>query len=237
MRLTVLWLSPLPEVPSGPIALPAFSALATLVDSKYSRPPGHRHFPARFLGDFTSTIVPENSLSNALLSNTNGSPGDTNTIVGRGFEPWTKIIKVTIGSADAILLQKTTTDGMGNFELDFIVPGEDVGVHQVHVHLDGDAFNAGGFTVTDFSWGGQPRINESLYRLGDNFVRAFHYSEYGNCWTFYDPEYPRQSDLHFFVTGECYWILVKEPAEVILNNTPHNLTCTPEGNCWNQIIW
>ena len=39
---------PLPKVPSGPIALPAFSALAILVDPKYSRWPGCRHFPADF---------------------------------------------------------------------------------------------------------------------------------------------------------------------------------------------
>ena len=41
---------PLPKVPSGPIALPAFSALAMLVDPKYSHWPGCRHFPDRFLG-------------------------------------------------------------------------------------------------------------------------------------------------------------------------------------------
>ena len=40
---------PLPRGPSGPIALPAFSSLAMLVDPKYSRSPISRHFPARFL--------------------------------------------------------------------------------------------------------------------------------------------------------------------------------------------
>ena len=81
------------------------------------------------------------------------------------------------------------------------------------------------------------RVDEIIENLGDNFVRAFHYNTYICEWTVYDPEVPDKSDLTHLVFGELYWILVKEPAEVILNRKLFNLTCTPEGNCWNQIEW
>ena len=188
-------------------------------------------------GDFTSTIVPANSPGETYLSERSGAPGYTNTIVGRGFDPWAKVTKITIGSADAILLHETSTDGMGNFEQEFLVPGQDVGIYQVEVYLDGTTFNAGGFTVTESGWGGPPRVGQSLYNLGDNFVRAFHHSGPARCWSLYDPEIPEESDLRYLITGATYWILVKEPAQVILNYTTRNLTCTPVGNCWNQIVW
>ena len=81
-----------------------------------------------------------------------------------------------------------------------------------------------------------------LEDLADNFVRAFHFNTRAlyfnsgmNSWTYFDPE--SGGELDCFIPGKLYWILVKEPQEVILNNQHRNLTCTSRGNCWNLIMW
>ena len=73
--------------------------------------------------------------------------------------------------------------------------------------------------------------------LGDNFVQALRVNNNVEFWTHYDLKFPYKSEPYCFVTGKLYWILVKEPQEVILGGQYRNLTCTSQGNCWNLIVW
>ena len=160
------------------------------------------------------------------------------TLVGHGFKPLEPVQSVHIGTIDVTPDYKTSTDGRGDFELEIQVPGLDVGLTTVQVQVDGKTPSAE-FTVTYSGHIGVPlhKAEESFGKLGDNFVRAFHYNADTCRWTFYDPESWEENDLRYLITGLTYWVLVKEPDEVILNNSTRNLTCTPEGNCWNQIEW
>lgn len=79
--------------------------------------------------------------------------------------------------------------------------------------------------------------SEAVVNFGDNLVRIFHFDPNYNGWEFYDPQIPEVSTLTYFVHLGCYWILVKEPAEVILNRQTRTLTCQPDGKCWNFIVW
>ena len=166
-----------------------------------------------------------------------GGGGTTVTLVGQGFKPLAPVQSVHIGTIDVTPDYKTSTDGRGDFELEIQVPGLGVGLTTVQVQVDGKTPSAE-FTVTGFGVGTPLHgAGESFGKLGDNFVRAFHYNADTCRWTFYDPEFAEESDLRYLITGLTYWVLLKEPAEAILNYSTHNLTCTPEGNCWNQIVW
>ena len=167
-----------------------------------------------------------------------GSPGTTVTVIGHSFKPLSPVQSVQIGTIDVTPDYKASTDGRGDFKLEIILPGLDVGPKTIQVEVGG-ATPSAEFTIIESGISGpiSARADETFADLGDNFVRALHYNTYTCRWTFYDPEVPDESDLTHFVTGELYWILVKEPKEVILNNSTRNLTCTPEGNCWNQIEW
>ena len=72
-----------------------------------------------------------------------------------------------------------------------------------------------------------------LYAKG----KSFHYNKDYCRWTFYDPEFPKESDQLQFRRGLHYWILVKEPVKAILSSDTRHLTCYPEGDCWNQMVW
>ena len=177
----------------------------------------------------------------------NGSLGTRITFMGDGFQPNAPVQVVRVGpfimdpNSDpwvSIAPPEVTTDDSGAFELKIILPGMNLGPIPIEVGVDGKTVSAE-FTVTESGISGPDcsPAKEGLANLGDNSVRSFHYDEFGRRWTFYDPEFPDESDQHYFIYGERYWILVKEPVEVILNSTTRNLTCSPEGNCWNQIVW
>ena len=190
------------------------------------------------MASVTSSIVTAYTPGELQLFPDLGAPGTTVTVIGHGFKPWSPVQSVRVGTIDLPLEYKTSTDGRGDFKLEIIVPGLEVGPYTIQVEAGGETPSAE-FTVTE-SWVAGPsphRVDKIIKNLGDNFVRAFHYNTHICEWTVYDPEGPDKSDLFHFFTGEFYWILVKEPAEVRLNRKLRNLTCTPEGNCWNQIEW
>ena len=185
-----------------------------------------------------SSIVPAYTPEELQVVPNSGGPGSMVTVSGHGFKPWSPVQSVQIGTIDVTRYYKASSDGWGDFEFEIAVPGLDVGPQTVQVQVGGETPSAE-FTVTESSSAlpGYPRSDESFGKLGDNFVRAFHFNSDTKCWAVYDPEVPDESYLRYLITGELYWILVKEPTEVILNYRTRNLTCTPEGNCWNQIEW
>ena len=79
-------------------------------------------------------------------------------------------------------------------------------------------------------------VDEAMAMLGENFVRAFYFNNDTKDWTFCDPRAGDANTIEAFISGESYWILVKESRATIINGKVHILICM-EGNCWNQIGW
>ena len=166
-------------------------------------------------------------------------PGQRITVVGTGFEPYTPVESVTLGgftfdlrgTDNAYLTpgKMFFTDASGTVEFDVLVPGLDAGPQPLTVSIGGETASTeilmGSGTILHNLWGVE--VNYLEQALGDNFVGAFHYPVGGSEWRLYDPEFPDESDLDYLTPGNCYWIQVREPAEVVLNYTTRNLTCTP----------
>ena len=144
--------------------------------------------------------------------------------------------------------QGAAIDALGNLEFNVDVPGFEDGLHTFEVQV-GDRTVSQQFYMINRGYIGDPHPSSRGQilrgKLEDNFVRAFHFSKYDNEWQFYDlglegwdKDYwhHNEGSLHF-LDGLCYWILVKEPTEVELGGQLRSLTCRPDGNCWNRLIW
>ena len=168
-----------------------------------------------------------------------GYIGSEVPVVGHGFPPHSPVDSVQVGGVDVTPDNPAGTDAQGKFQLDVPVPGLESGLHILLVQVNGITAT----TIIIVLHGGSvspvyASAAEALQNLGDNLVRAFHFNPNFNEWTFYDPEIPEDdSTLGHFMYLECYWILVKEPTEVILARQPRTFTCQPDGNCWNLIVW
>lgn len=202
---------------------------------------------ARF-ASATSTIVPPHIPGELQLFPKSGRPGTTVTVVGNGFPARAPVRLAKYGPYTlhwwppvvSIADPATTTNFLGAFEFEVVMHGFDSGPFPIEVQVDRTTvsaelnhMNTHSYTNGLWYW----VVSKKVAALGDNFVRAFYYDAATCHWTFYDPEVPDQGDLHYFISRETYWLLVKEPQEVILNHETRNFTCTPEGNCWNRIVW
>ena len=184
-----------------------------------------------------SLIVPAYAPGELQVFPKSGTPGSTLTLLVYHFKPLAPVQSIKVGGVDVTPDYKMTTDYWGDFELEIQVPGLEQGRQPIEVQMGGKSASAD-FTIEPSRFMGLALKHplEASTALGDNFVSLFHYNR-DNCrWSFFDPEFP-ESDLTYLIPREHYWILVKEPAQVILNGTTRNLTCTPEGNCWNRIVW
>lgn len=189
--------------------------------------------------------IHENELRSTILkfgpeirfSDNFGHPGNSVTIHGTGFNPTSPLISVKLAGIELKPFRAISTDKKGSFTLEVLVPGVEEGPHPLLVQV-GDVMTVDAFTVTS---GGSPpyywKASESFEDLGDNLDVVFHFNSRSCQWTFYDPEFPSEGDLIHVFKGERYWIRVKQSAEVILGYETRHLTCSPEGDCWNQIVW
>ena len=177
-------------------------------------------------------IVPEGIIT---LSETSGGPGSTVTVSGEGYKGFVNVDAVSIGTFDVTPSPKPHTDGNGMMSFDILVPGIDVGIQTIEVHVGGTTSSVG-FTVTEsgINPGDIVEVAKGVEDLGDNLDVIWHFNNDSKDWTFYDGE--EGSTLTHVITGETYLILVKSTVEVILNRDTRSLTCA-NGNCWNQIVW
>ena len=185
--------------------------------------------------DVVTTVahdVPEGIIT---LSSTSGGPGSDVTVNGEGFKSFVPISLVKIGTLDVTPAPKPSTDGNGMMEFGITIPGLDVGIQTIEVHV-GRTTASTGFTVTEsgLNPGDIRPVAEGLEELGDNLDVIWHFNNDTKDWTFYDGQ--DGSTLTHVITGETYLILVKSNVEVILNRDTRSLTCVG-GNCWNQIVW
>ena len=201
------------------------------------------HYDRGDYGDaYTATVMmpvvapPRGAAAGITLSQTSGPPGTTVTMIGHGFPPHSPVQSVQVDWLDVTPAAPVSTDAQGLFQLDIFIPGVEAGLYLIQVKVGGIPA-AIRFTVAGSGWLPYTPTLEAIRNLGDNLVRVFHFDSSYNGWTFYDPQVPEVSTLTYFVQLGCYWILVKEPAEVILNARTRTLTCRPDGKCWNFIVW
>ena len=171
------------------------------------------------------------------LSDSSGPPGTTVTVAGYGFPPLSPVQSVRVDDGlDVAPDNPVSTNAQGQFRLDITIPGL-VGIvwHTLQVQVAG--VSAATPIVIWWDYQEVDLAADAFQNLGDNLVRVFHFSHDFNKWYFYDPQVPEASTLTGLIKQKCYWLLVKEPAEVILGRKIRNLTCWPEGKCWNFIVW
>lgn len=186
--------------------------------------------------EVTTTVthdVPEGTLT---LSVNSGAPGSTVTVRGEGFKTFVPIRSVRIGSIDVLPSPAPATDAQGMTEFDVLIPGLDSGIQTLEVEISDTTASIGFNVTTAAEIGAETRVADGVANLGDNFVRAFHFSNDTKSWTFYDPAAGDASTMSHFIAGSSYWILVGATEQVILNRKTRTLTCV-DGNCWNQVVW
>ena len=167
-----------------------------------------------------------------------GPPGTPVSLSGQGFRKFAPVNLVKIGAMDVTPGGSETTDANGEFTLTFLVPGIGAGQQNVRASVAGVTASASfNISLSGVSEGAPTPVAEALEKLGDRFVRSFHFNNDTKVWTYYDPELAEDENTQqFMVTGETYLVLVRENVEAVLNGKARQLTCR-QGNCWNQIIW
>ncbi len=172
------------------------------------------------------------------LSASSGPPGTTVTVAGYGFPPLSPVQSVLVDDGlDVAPDNPVDTNAQGQFRLDITFPGL-VGTvwHTLQVQVAGVSATTPIVIIGHTIPAADTLAADAFQNLGDNFVRVFHFDHnYG--WEFYDPQVPEASTLRSMRDSGCYWLLVKEPTEVFINRKIRNLTCWPEGKCWNFIVW
>ena len=171
------------------------------------------------------------------LSPEAGPPGSLVTLTGSGFRHYVPVESAVVADIDVTPGNGPATDANGQFSVDFMVPGLEVGQHTVRVSVAGvTASGIFDITLPGVTPGAPTPVAEALENLGDRLVRVFHFNNDTKQWTFYDPVLGELNSLSFMVAGETYLVLVGETTEAVLNGRARNLTCLG-GNCLNQIVW
>lgn len=191
------------------------------------------------------TILPRPSPEGILrLSENHGGPGTTVVVRGSGFPPLAPLQSIWASYVDLTPYHDLATDAQGNLEFEFRVPGLNLGAHHLTVEVNGGIVGVKFWVISSATDTGidETPVSEVVERLDGNFVRSFHYRCDTKTWAFYDPavgesDYNDHYTQYYFIAGRSYWILVKEPMEVILNRQTRDLTCQPDGKCWNFIVW
>ena len=172
-----------------------------------------------------------------VLSPTVGPPGTGVTLSGNGFKRFVPITSVMVGDIEVTPSPLPKTNEEGRVELKFLIPGSGTGLQAVEVRAGGITATAGlTISPSGVAAGNAVAAADAVRNLGSNFVRSFSFNNDTKTWTFFAPAAGDASTQKTFITGEPYWLLVREGATVILNHRTRNLTCSG-GNCWNRIVW
>ena len=190
------------------------------------------------------TLLPRPSTEGVLQLSLNAvRPGERVVVQGSGFPPLSPLQSIWASNVDMSRYHDLATDAQGNLEFEFQFPGLNPGEHHLTVEVNGGIVGVNFWVFSSDARGAdETPVAEAVERLDGNFVRSFHYRCDTKTWAFYDPavgesDYNDHYSQQFFYAGRRYWILVKEPMEVILNRQTRDLTCQPDGKCWNFIVW
>ena len=184
-----------------------------------------------------SFAVPQASLT---VDPMRAVPGDTITLSATGLSLFESDISVKIGSLSVSVPDGSHTNADGAIEgLEILVPSLEEALYTVQLTVK-DTVSIGELTVMDDRAAGVPQpLPDALMEVGDNLEAVFYFSDATKSWQVFDPR-PEWADLNTLtelVSGEAYWILVKENQDdVVLNGRLRSLTCSGD-NCWNLEVW
>ena len=189
-------------------------------------------------GEVIATAVEhEVSEPGVWVSPASGTPGTTVSLAGSGFRHYAPVTSVSVGGMDVLGGRRLSTDAQGRFSLHFVVPGTGIGPQPIRVDVSGslarDFFQVSPGGVVP---GNAMPVSEALAGLGNRLDVVFHFDNLSKSWSFYDPLFDEENDLHFMIVGELYFIRIFKTVEAILNGEKRTLTCS-NGNCWNVILW
>ena len=171
------------------------------------------------------------------LSPEAGPPGSLVTLTGSGFRHYAPVESAMFADIDVNPGDGVSTDAIGKFSAEFLVPGLEVGQHTLRVTVAGTTGSSVFYiTLPGMTPGAATPVALALESLEHRLLRVFHFNNDTKEWTLYDPELGALNTLSFMVEGEAYLVLVDETTEVVLNGEARNLTCLGS-NCWNQIVW
>ncbi len=167
-------------------------------------------------------------------------PGDSISLSATGFSLFESDITVKIGSLTVNVPASAHTDGDGAIDgLEVLVPSLDPALYTVQMNV-GDTVTIGELTVMDDTAAGVPMmLPDALTDVGDNLEAVFYFNDATKSWQVFDPrpEWAELNSLEALVSGQAYWILVKETQDdVVLNGRLRSLTCSGD-NCWNLEVW
>ena len=169
------------------------------------------------------------------------SPGDTISVELLGMPVFQVVSEVRIAGGNRLGGQVVNTDRDGNATVtNILVPAADPGHYSVRVTV-GSETAVGQLEILDDSvvTGTATELPGAVSDLGDNLEAIFHFNNTSKAWTFYDPrpEFADLNTLDQLVSGQPYWVLVKDNQEdVDWNGRLVNFTCAA-GDCWNLEIW
>ena len=186
------------------------------------------------VGDFS---VPQ---ANLMVEPVRAVPGDTITLSATGFSLFESDITVKIGSLEVSVPASAHTDRDGALEgLEVLVPSLDPALYTVQLTVK-DTVTIGELTVMDDTAVGVPQmLPDALMDVGDNLEAVFYFNDATKSWQVFDPrpEWADLNTLNELVSGQAYWILVKDTQDdVVLNGRLRSLTCSGD-NCWNLEVW
>ena len=171
-------------------------------------------------------------------------PGDTLTLSTTNMPVYTKVLYVEVGGTRQTF-ENVNTDREGDVTVeDALVPGLDPGTYSVVIAVgerDNPTIAIGEVEVLPegVGVGATAILPDAVEELGDNLDAIFHFNNTSKAWTFFDPrpEFAELNTLGELVSGQPYWVLVKQGQEdVDWNGRLVNFTCA-SGDCWNLAIW
>ena len=188
-----------------------------------------------------SFAVPASTIE---VTPTEAQPGDTLTLSTTNMPVYTKVLYVEVGGTRQTF-ENVNTDREGNVTVEeALVPGLDPGTYSVVIAVgerDNPTIAIGEVEVLSegIGTGASADLPDGVSGLGDNLEAIFHFNNTSKAWTFYDPR-PEFADLNTLtelVSGQPFWVLVKDNQEdVDWNGRLVDFTCAA-GDCWNLEIW
>ena len=177
------------------------------------------------------------------LNRVSGLPGSKVTLIAQGFKQFTPVDTLRVGNVDLTPSPRPSTDGDGSAIFEFMVPGLEVGVQTVQLHVGGITASAG-FFVTDSSVADADLANVelALKNASGRLERAFLFNDLSNEWQFFDTRkaFAEANTLSRIPSGAPLWLKVTQNVQFGINGQFFDLTCanrgTDEEDGWNLIV-
>ncbi len=194
----------------------------------------------------TSTPVLQPALD---ITPLRGSPGDVVSVTGTNFPGLTTVSRIEIGGVSVIPATPPSTTVDGEFAVDVVVPGLDVGTYHFVVAV-GDRRSTATFSVVESATTAGEPVAAALAPLGANLRWAAYYDNATKQWSVYDPSgafspdllllppdqsVPSRSSigvLTHLVPRTVYGVYISRDETVTLRGTARNLTAGINSVSW-----